>query len=103
MVDKNTKEKLELKIENDGEFWMSFEDWLRNFDNCQICNLTPDTINDISEKDWENSRLLSVIKDLIFLINLVRFVEFPPEDFIFYSNSYLSLSFLSFFHKNRSF
>ena len=60
MVDRNTKEKLELKIENDGEFWMSFEDWLRNFDNCQICNLTPDTINDISEKDWENSRLLSV-------------------------------------------
>ncbi|RMZ95081.1 calpain-3 isoform X2 [Brachionus plicatilis] len=61
MVDRNTKEKLELKIENDGEFWMSFEDWLRNFDNCQICNLTPDTINDISEKDWENSRLLSNI------------------------------------------
>lgn len=40
---------------------MSYEDWLRNFDNCQICNLTPDTINDISEKDWQNSRLLSNI------------------------------------------
>ena len=41
---------------------MSYEDWLRNFDTCQICNLTPETVGeDLTEKDWENARFLSVI------------------------------------------
>ena len=40
---------------------MSYDDWLRNFDNCQICNLTPETVSDdLTEKDWENTRFLSV-------------------------------------------
>ena len=46
---------------------MSYEDWLRNFDNCQICNLTPESIiDDLSESDWQNARILSV--RIIFLI-----------------------------------
>ena len=61
MISNNVKDELELKIENDGEFWMSYEDWMRNFDFCQICNLTPDTISDITEHDWQNARVLSVI------------------------------------------
>ena len=41
---------------------MSYEDWLRNFDNCQICNLTPESIiEDLSESDWQNSRVISVL------------------------------------------
>ena len=40
---------------------MSYEDWLNNFDVCQICNLTPESICDVSETDWENQRVLSVI------------------------------------------
>ena len=39
---------------------MSYEDWINNFDHCQICNLTPDVITDISENDWNNSHFLSV-------------------------------------------
>ena len=40
---------------------MSYQDWLANFDVCQICNLTPETVSEISDKDWDNSRLLSNI------------------------------------------
>ena len=41
---------------------MSYEDWLRCFDTCQICNLTPETVGEeLTEKDWENARVLSVI------------------------------------------
>ena len=40
---------------------MNYEDWLKNFDNCQIGNLTPDYIEEISESDWENYRQISVI------------------------------------------
>lgn len=59
-IDESVKEELELKIENDGEFWMAYKDWVMNFDQCQICNLTPTTISEVTEKDWGDQRLLSV-------------------------------------------
>ena len=40
------KEKLGLVFDNDGEFYMSQKDFLRNFDHLEICNITPDTLDD---------------------------------------------------------
>ncbi len=59
-ISSKIKEKLELKTGNDGDFWMSYEDWLANFDTCEICNLTPDSHGEITEKGWKNKRDLSV-------------------------------------------
>ncbi|KAG7250508.1 hypothetical protein CRUP_024431, partial [Coryphaenoides rupestris] len=36
----------------DGEFWMSFNEFLRHYSRIEICTLTPDTILDDSVKHW---------------------------------------------------
>lgn len=59
LVDSETKEKLEIKIDDDGEFWMSYEDWLNNFDHCQICNLTPEICCDVIDSEYETQKLMS--------------------------------------------
>ncbi|XP_056137059.1 calpain-2 catalytic subunit-like [Lampris incognitus] len=36
----------------DGEFWMSFSEFLRHYSRIEICTLTPDTLTDDSVKHW---------------------------------------------------
>uniref|UniRef100_A0A8C1DGE8 Calpain-2 catalytic subunit n=1 Tax=Cyprinus carpio carpio TaxID=630221 RepID=A0A8C1DGE8_CYPCA len=45
------REKLVCKAE-DGEFWMSFSDFLRHYSRVEICNLTPDALSDDSVNKW---------------------------------------------------
>uniref|UniRef100_A0A4W5PC62 calpain-2 n=1 Tax=Hucho hucho TaxID=62062 RepID=A0A4W5PC62_9TELE len=37
---------------DDGEFWMSFTEFLRHYSRVEICTLTPDTLTDDSVKHW---------------------------------------------------
>uniref|UniRef100_A0A672GPZ1 Calpain-2 catalytic subunit-like n=1 Tax=Salarias fasciatus TaxID=181472 RepID=A0A672GPZ1_SALFA len=41
---------------SDGEFWMSFPDFLRHYSRIEVCTLTPDTIEDDSVKHWSVSK-----------------------------------------------
>ncbi|KAM5164446.1 LOW QUALITY PROTEIN: calpain-2 catalytic subunit-like [Mantella aurantiaca] len=50
-VDPSERDRL-IKRCDDGEFWMSFSDFLRQYSRLEICNLTPDTLNSEKYKKW---------------------------------------------------
>ncbi|NXF13965.1 CAN1 protein, partial [Smithornis capensis] len=54
-VDPALRQQLMVKME-DGEFWMSFRDFLREFTRLEICNLTPDALQSRKFRKW-NTRL----------------------------------------------
>ncbi|CAL8288765.1 unnamed protein product [Arctogadus glacialis] len=53
-VDKADKDRI-LKLSDDGEFWMEFEDFKSNYDKVEICNLTPDSLVENTPHHWEVS------------------------------------------------
>ncbi|XP_049569036.1 calpain-1 catalytic subunit isoform X4 [Orcinus orca] len=53
-VDPYVREQLRVKME-DGEFWMSFRDFMREFTRLEICNLTPDTLKSQRFRNWNTT------------------------------------------------
>lgn len=54
------KKKIGLTHEEDGEFWMTFQDFCHHFQKLEICNLAPDSLDDEelsqkSKKKWETT------------------------------------------------
>jgi len=52
MIDDYEKRKLGLVFEADGEFWISFQDFSKNFTRVELCNLTPDSVEDQVQRHW---------------------------------------------------
>uniref|UniRef100_A0A7N6F9F6 Calpain-1 catalytic subunit n=1 Tax=Anabas testudineus TaxID=64144 RepID=A0A7N6F9F6_ANATE len=53
-VDPSDRSRLQNRSE-DGEFWMSFSDFLREFSRLEICNLTADALQNSQLKKWSTS------------------------------------------------
>ncbi|KAJ7342232.1 hypothetical protein JRQ81_009775, partial [Phrynocephalus forsythii] len=52
-VSPSEKKRLYQIALDDGEFWMKFEDFQSHFDKVEICNLTPDALDDNNIHKWE--------------------------------------------------
>uniref|UniRef100_A0A8C6PBU0 Calpain-1 catalytic subunit n=1 Tax=Nothobranchius furzeri TaxID=105023 RepID=A0A8C6PBU0_NOTFU len=53
-VDSSTRSRLQNRSE-DGEFWMAFNEFLREFSRLEICNLTADALQNTQIKKWSTS------------------------------------------------
>uniref|UniRef100_A0A8C9YW04 Calpain 9 n=1 Tax=Sander lucioperca TaxID=283035 RepID=A0A8C9YW04_SANLU len=56
-VDAAEKARLQQNSSDDGEFWMEFGDFKNNYDKVEICNMTPDAMNENPNRRWEVSML----------------------------------------------
>ncbi|GCB75657.1 hypothetical protein scyTo_0016458, partial [Scyliorhinus torazame] len=52
-VDATDNRRLNMVSKDDGEFWMSFDDFKKHFDTVEICNLTPDSLDTDTFHKWE--------------------------------------------------
>ncbi|NXE59606.1 CAN9 protein, partial [Calcarius ornatus] len=52
-VSPSEQRRLSQAARDDGEFWMKFEDFKMHFDKVEICNLTPDSLEDSTAHKWE--------------------------------------------------
>uniref|UniRef100_A0A803VJN0 Calpain 9 n=1 Tax=Ficedula albicollis TaxID=59894 RepID=A0A803VJN0_FICAL len=52
-VSPSEQRRLSQAAREDGEFWMKFEDFKVHFDKVEICNLTPDALEDSTAHKWE--------------------------------------------------
>ncbi|XP_061172464.1 calpain-B-like isoform X6 [Saccostrea echinata] len=56
LIPDSQKEEMGLTFDDDGEFWMSFDDFSKNFEKLEICNLGPDSLEEEEldgKKRWE--------------------------------------------------
>ncbi|KAI6232397.1 Calpain clp-1 [Aphelenchoides besseyi] len=48
-ISESVKKDMGLVFAHDGEFWISFDDYMRNFEKMEVCNLGPDVQEEVFE------------------------------------------------------
>ncbi|XP_030243396.1 calpain-A [Drosophila navojoa] len=60
-IPEEQKQEIGLNFDRDGEFWMTFQDFLTHFDRVELCNLSPESFSKTSDdphsgkRKWEMS------------------------------------------------
>jgi len=54
-IPEHERQEIGLVFDDDGEFWMSYQDFLSHFSRLEICNLNPDSLQEEPGKKWEMS------------------------------------------------
>lgn len=52
MMGERERRELGLVFDGDGEFWMEFNDFMSNFTRVELCNLSPDDLNENVQRAW---------------------------------------------------
>ncbi|XP_067840183.1 calpain-9 [Heptranchias perlo] len=52
-IDAAEYRRLNMISKDDGEFWMAFDDFKRHYDKVEVCNLTPDSLDEDAIHKWE--------------------------------------------------
>lgn len=52
-LSESEKRQMNLNFADDGEFWMSFDDFIRYFHKLEICHLGPDSAKSTGDHGWE--------------------------------------------------
>ncbi|XP_042889085.1 calpain-B-like isoform X2 [Penaeus japonicus] len=73
LIPKSEKEKLQLSVDEDGEFWMSFNDFAENFDELFITSLNPHTVNE--EAKEQLFTLADVVTEAVLHSQEIRSAE----------------------------
>lgn len=53
LIPEHDRDEIGLNFDDDGEFWMSYQDFLKHFTQLEMCNLSPDSMEDDTTKKWE--------------------------------------------------
>lgn len=97
MISDYEKQKLGLVFEADGEFWIAFHDFRKNFTRVELCNLTPDSLDGSMQRQWHSqmfegswirgctaggcrNNLLTFAQNPQFIVSLVDPDEDDEED-----------------------
>lgn len=52
MIGNHDRQEMGLVFDADGEFWIEYEDWRSNFTRVELCNLSPDDLNENIQRAW---------------------------------------------------
>lgn len=73
LIPSSERDKLQLSIAADGEFWMSFSDFAENFDELYITSLNPHTVNEEAKEQLFS--LADVVTEAILHSEVIRAAE----------------------------